>query len=163
MLRARGLNPTTSGIMISISYLGQMAAGLLAPIVAGRQRDQRLIIVVVVALTAAGLLGFVFAPVWSLTTCSIVLGLGQGGAFGVALLLFACGRATRNGAQLSALAQRVGYVVGGLVEPFAVGVIYDWSASWEVVEIFYVAVGAASLVFGLGAGRAFTVEVEPGA
>ena len=81
----------------------------------------------------------------------IVLGIGQGGAFGVALLLLALRTEDPHpGAQLSALAQTVGYVAGGLIGPFAVGVIYDWSASWAVVEVFYVAVGAASLACGLG-------------
>jgi len=161
MLQARGLTPAASGIVISICYLGQTAAGLLAPIVAGRRRDQRLIIFVMVTLTAAGLLGFVFAPVWSLTLFSIVLGIGQGGTFGVALLLFALRTEDpHSGAQLSALAQTVGYVAGGLIGPFAVGVIYDWSASWVVVEVFYVAVGAASLACGLGAGRALTVGAK---
>lgn len=161
VLEARGLNATTSGVIISLSYVGQMVAGLSAPIVAGRQRDQRLIIAAVVVLTAAGLVGFVFAPVWSLTTFSILLGLGQGGAFGVALLLFALRAGDAHiAAQLSALAQSVGYVVGGLVGPFAVGLIYHWAGSWQVVAIFYAAVGLASLVFGLGAGRARTVKVE---
>jgi CP family cyanate transporter-like MFS transporter len=99
--------------------------------------------------------------VWSLTFFSIVLGIGQGGAFGVALLLFALRTEDpHTGAQLSALAQTVGYIAGGLIGPFAVGVIYEWSASWVVVEVFYVAVGAASLVCGLGAGRALTVAAK---
>lgn len=161
MLEARGLDATTSGVVISLSYVAQTVSGLSAPILAGRQRDQRLIIAAMVLLTAAGLLGLVFAPVWSLTTFSIVLGLGQGGAFGVALLLFALRAGDPHiAAQLSALAQSVGYVAGGLAGPFAVGVIYHWAASWQVVAIFYVAVGLASLVCGLGAGRARTVKVE---
>ncbi len=122
-----------------------------------------LIIAVVVGLTAAGLIGLVFAPVWSLSTFSIVLGLGQGGAFGVALLLFALRAGDpQAAAQLSALAQTVGYVVGGLIGPFAVGLIFHWAGSWQVVAIFYLAVGLASLVVGLGAGRARTVKVEGG-
>lgn len=161
MLEARGLDATTSGVVVSIAYVAQMVTGLLAPIIAGRQRDQRPIITVMVLLTAAGLLGFVFAPVWSLTAFSIVLGLGQGGAFGVALLLFVLRTSDQHtAAQLSALAQTVGYVIGGLIGPFAVGVIYDWAGSWQVVAIFYSAVGLASLIVGLGAGRARTVRVE---
>jgi MFS transporter, CP family, cyanate transporter len=163
MLQARGLDAATSGFVISISYVSQMAAGLLAPILAGRQRDQRLIIAAMVLLTAGGLLGFVFAPVWSLTAFSILLGLGQGGAFGVGLLLFVLRAGDRHAAaQLSALAQTVGYVGGGLMGPFAVGLIYDWAGSWRVVSVFYLAVGLASLVFGLGAGRARTVKVAHG-
>ncbi len=160
MLQARGLDAATSGLVVSLCYVAQMVTGLLAPIFAGRQRDQRIIIAIMVVLTAAGLLGFVFAPVWSLTGFSVVLGLGQGGAFGVALLLFVLRAADQHAAaQLSALAQTVGYVIGGVIGPFAVGVIYAWGGSWGVVSIFYVAVGLASLVLGLGAGRARTVKV----
>lgn len=161
MLQARGLDAAATGVVMSICYVAQMVTGLLAPITAGRQRDQRLVIVVMVLLTAAGLLGFVFAPPWSLTAFSIVLGLGQGGAFGVALLLFVLRAGDAHiAAQLSALAQTIGYVVGGLIGPFAVGVIYAATGSWGAVSIFYLAVGFASFVLGLGAGRARTVKVE---
>jgi len=161
MLQARGLDPATSGIVVSISYVGQMVTGLLAPVVAGRQRDQRLIIVVFVVLTAIGLLGFIFAPAWLLSSFSVLLGLGQGGAFGVGLLLFVLRAGDPHAAaKLSALAQSVGYVLGGVIGPFAVGVIYDWAGSWHAVAVFYTAVGVGSLIFGLGAGRARTLSVR---
>ena len=161
MLQARGLDPATSGIVVSISYVGQMVTGLLAPVVAGRQRDQRLIIAVVVALTAAGLLGFIFAPVWSLSLFSVLLGLRAGRRLRgrTSPVRFARRRSARGG-KLSALAQSVGYVLGGLIGPFAVGLIYDWAGSWHAVAVFYTAVGLASLIFGLGAGRARTLRVR---
>jgi len=154
MLQARGLDAATSGMVVSLGYLAQVVAGLAAPIVAGRQRDQRSTVAVMVLLTAVGLLGYVFAPVWSLTGFSIVLGLGQGGAFGVGLLLFVVrARDPHTAARLSALAQTVGYAFSGLIGPFAVGLIYDWSGSWPVVAAFFTVVGLASLIAGLGAGR----------
>jgi CP family cyanate transporter-like MFS transporter len=161
MLEARGLDPTASGVVVSITYIAQMVTGLLAPVVAGRQRDQRLIIAIAVVLTAGGLLGFVFAPVWSLSLFSVVLGFGQGAAFGVGLLLFVLRAGDPHAAaKLSALAQTIGYLLAGLIGPFAVGVIYDWAGSWPVVALFYTAVGFASLIFGLGAGRARTLKVR---
>jgi CP family cyanate transporter-like MFS transporter len=161
MLQARGLDPTASGVVVSITYIAQMVTGLLAPVVAGRQRDQRLIIAIAVVLTAGGLLGFVFAPVWSLSLFSVVLGFGQGAAFGVGLLLFVLRAGDPHAAaKLSALAQTIGYLLAGLIGPFAVGVIYDWASSWPVVAVFYTAVGLASLIFGLGAGRARTLKVR---
>lgn len=161
MLQARGLDGTSSGLVISISYIAQMVTALTAPILAGRQRDQRLLVVGMVSLTAAGLLGFVFAPVWSLTLFSVLLGLGQGGAFGLALSLIVLRAGNQHvAAQLSSFVQSIGYVGGGLVGPFAVGLIHDWSGSWGVVAIFFVAVGLGSLFLGLGAGRARTVKVE---
>jgi MFS transporter, CP family, cyanate transporter len=161
MLEARGLDPTASGVVVSITYVAQMVTGLLAPVVAGRQRDQRLIIVIAMVLTAGGLLGFVFAPVWSLSLFSVALGLGQGAAFGVGLLLFVLRAGDPHAAaKLSALAQTIGYLLAGLIGPFAVGVIYDWAGSWPVVAVFYTAIGLASLIFGLGAGRARTLKVR---
>jgi MFS transporter, CP family, cyanate transporter len=161
MLQARGLDAASSGLVMSLCYIGQTVAGLLAPIVAGRQSDQRLIVTAAVLLTALGLLGFVYAPVWSLDLVALVLGIGQGGAFGVALLLFALrARDPHNAARLSAMAQTVGYVLSGVFGPFAVGIIYDWTASWSVVSVFYSVVGLASLLLGLGAGRARTIETD---
>lgn len=159
MLQARGLDAATSGFVMSLCFVGQTITGLLAPIVAGRQSDQRLIVTAMVLLTALGLLGFVYAPVWSLDIVAVTLGMGQGGAFGVALLLFALrARDPHNAARLSAMAQTVGYVLSGVFGPFAVGIIYDWTASWSVVSVFYLAVGLASLLLGIGAARARTLE-----
>ena len=89
MLQARGLDAATAGLVMSLCYIRQTVAGLLAAIVAGRQSDQRPIVAAMVLLTAVGLLGFVYAPLWSLDIAAVALGVGQGGAFGVALLLFA--------------------------------------------------------------------------
>jgi CP family cyanate transporter-like MFS transporter len=159
MLQARGLDATDSGLIVSLSYLAQMVTGFAAPILAGKLRDQRLLAAVVVALTSAGLLGFIFGPAWSLAAFAIVLGLGQGGAFGLGLSLIVLRSANpHTAAQLSGLAQSVGYVAGGLIGPMAVGLIHDWSGSWGAVSIFYVAIGAATLLLGLYAGRARTLN-----
>jgi CP family cyanate transporter-like MFS transporter len=155
MLQARGLSATQAGVTISISYIAQMITGLTIPMIAGRRHDQRLVAVVLVLLTGIGLLGIIFAPIWSMTLFSIVLGLGQGGAFGLALLLIVLRAGDPNVAtQLSSMAQSIGYVVSALVGPFAVGMIHDWAGSWHTVAIFYVVVGVATLLLGLGAGRA---------
>jgi MFS transporter, CP family, cyanate transporter len=164
MLEARGLDAATSGLVLSLCYVAQTASGLLAPLIAGRQRDQRLAIAVVVVVTAIGFLGFAFAPVWSLAGVSVVLGLGQGGTFGIALLLFVLrARDPHGAAQLSALAQSVGYIFGGLVGPFAVGMLYAGTGSWKTVSIFILAVGFASLVLGMGAGRTRMVRASAAA
>lgn len=159
MLQARGLDAASSGLIMSLSYIAQMATGLLVPMIAARQREQRLLVVAVILLTSAGLFGFVFAPTWSLTAVAIMLGFGQGGAFGLALSLIVLRSGDQHvAAQLSGLAQSVGYVAGGVIGPFAVGLIHNWTGSWGVVEAFYAAVGLAALVLGLGAGRARTVK-----
>jgi MFS transporter, CP family, cyanate transporter len=159
ILQARGLDAAQGGLILSICYISQTISGLLAPIAAGKWRDQRLLVAASVVLTGFGLLGLVYAPVGSLELVAFVLGLGQGGAFGLALLLFALRAPNpQSAAQLSALAQTVGYVFSGLAGPFAVGEIYAWTGSWSVVSLFFLAVGFASLLCGLGAGRARLVR-----
>jgi CP family cyanate transporter-like MFS transporter len=76
LLQARGLDATQSGLVLSVCYISQTIAGLLAPIVAGKWRDQRLIVAAMVVLTTLGLLGFVYAPIWSLKPVAFVLGIG---------------------------------------------------------------------------------------
>jgi MFS transporter, CP family, cyanate transporter len=155
MLQARGLDAAASGFVISLCYISQTFAGLLGPTLAARRADQRLMVAAMVVLTALGLLGFAYAPVWSLDVVAAVLGVGQGGAFGIALLLFALRtRDPHVAAGLSAMAQTIGYVLGGVIGPFAVGVIFDCTGSWQLVSAFYLVVGLASLVLGIGAGRA---------
>jgi len=161
MLQARGLDAVNSGFIMSVSYLAQMATGLLTPMIAARQREQRLLVLALLLLISAGLFGFVFAPVRSLTTFAIVLGLGQGGAFGLALSLIVLRSGDQHiAAQLSGLSQSIGYVAGGLIGPLAVGLIYNWAGSWGVVEAFYAAVAFAALMLGLGAGRARTIKID---
>jgi MFS transporter, CP family, cyanate transporter len=77
MLQARGLDAAQSGVILSLCYISQTFAGLLAPIAAGRGRDQRLIIAAMVLLTAFGLIGFVYAPVSSLKASPSSSGLGR--------------------------------------------------------------------------------------
>ena len=81
-LQACGLDAAQSGLILSLCYISQTFAGLLAPIVAGRGRDQPLIIAAMVLLTAFGL---IYAPVSSLTIIAFVLKIWQGGVFGVVL------------------------------------------------------------------------------
>src|SRR5690606_20218697 len=142
MLQARGLSLAASGVIVSVSYIAQMATGLLVPMIASRQRDQRSMAALMVVLTLAGLLGFIFAPVWSLTLFSIIVGLGQGVAFGLALSLIVLRSGTPHvAAQLSSMSQTIGYIVGGGIGPFAVGIIHDATASWRTVAVFYVIIG----------------------
>ena len=161
MLQARGLDPATSGVVVSISYVAQMVTGLLAPVIAGRQRDQRLIIVDRSGTDRRRSPRLYLCAGMVAQLVSVVLGLGQGAAFGVGLLLFVLRAGDPHAAaKLSALAQSIGYVVGGVIGPFAVGLIYAWAGSWPAVGVFSTAVGLASLIFGLGAGRDRTLSIR---
>ncbi|EJW10714.1 cyanate MFS transporter [Rhodovulum sp. PH10] len=159
MVAARGLDPAAAGVMVSISYVAQMAGGFLAPMLAVRTRDQRPMAVLMVLMGLAGLTGYIFAPVGWLTGVSIVLGIGQGGAFGVALSLIVMRAGDQQVAtQLSGLSQSVGYAVCGVLGPLMVGTIHD-AAGWHAVAVYHLVLSVAALVAGLGAGRPKTIRL----
>ncbi|PVZ11257.1 MULTISPECIES: MFS transporter [unclassified Pseudomonas] len=160
ILVARGLSPEQAGLVTSVSILVQMASSLTAPWLATRGRDQRLAVVVVMCLTLAGLFGCLYAPLGGLWGWAVLLGLGQGAMFAVALSLIVLRASDAHVASaLSGMAQGVGYTLASL-GPLLVGVIHDWTGGWSAVGWLFAVIGVLAIGFGLGAGRALHVQVR---
>lgn len=146
--------------MLSGSVLVQLLSALSAPWLATRGRDQRLAIALALALTLTGLLGCLYSPVGGLWGFAVVLGLGQGATFSLALSLIVLRTPDSHVAsQLSSMAQGVGYTLAGF-GPLAVGLLHDWSGDWSLLGGLFVLVSVLALVFGMGAGRDRLVAVR---
>lgn len=160
MLIGRGLSPTEAGLVLSGSVIVQLVSSLSAPWLATRGKDQRVAIVIVMLLTLAGLFGCLYAPLSGLWGWAVVLGLGQGGTFALALTLIVLrARDAHVAANLSSMAQGVGYTLASM-GPFAVGVVHDLTGGWTAVGWIFAVLGIGAIVFGLGAGRALHVQVS---
>lgn len=153
ILQTRGMSVQDSGIAMSISFGAQLLTALGGPIIATAFRDQRPAVVLFMGLTLAGLLGIVYAPLPAATAWAIVLGLGQGGTFSVALSLIVLRArdATMTG-KLSGMAQSVGYTLAA-TGPLMVGTFYDWYGNWNAVAVMFCVITLAGTLAGLGAGR----------
>jgi CP family cyanate transporter-like MFS transporter len=159
ILIGRGLSATEAGLLLSGSIMLQLVSSLTAPWLATRGKDQRIAIVLVMLLTLAGLFGCLYAPLDQLWAWAIVLGLGQGGTFSLALTLIVLrSRDSHVAANLSSMAQGFGYTLASL-GPFAVGVVHDWTGNWDSVGWIFGIIGVAAIIAGLGAGRALYVGV----
>jgi CP family cyanate transporter-like MFS transporter len=160
ILIGRGLTPTQAGLVLSGSVIIQLASSLAAPWLATRGKDQRLAIVVVMALTLGGLFGCLYAPIEGLWGWAILLGLGQGGTFSLALTLIVLrSRDSHVAANLSSMSQGFGYTLASM-GPFAVGVVHDWTGGWNAVGWIFGIIGTGAIIAGLGAGRALYVQVQ---
>ena len=160
ILIGRGLTPTQAGLVMSGSVIVKLITALSAPWLATRGKDQRLAIVVVMGMTLAGLFGCLYAPLDGLWGWAIVLGLGQGGTFSLALTLIVLrSRDAHVAANLSGMAQGIGYTVASM-GPFAVGLVHEVTGGWEALGWIFAVVGAGAIVAGLGAGRARYVNVR---
>lgn len=160
ILIGRGLSPTEAGLVLSGSVIVQLASSLSAPWLATRGKDQRLAIVVVMLITLAGLFGCLYAPISGLWGWAVLLGLGQGGTFALALTLIVLrSKDAHVAANLSSMAQGVGYTLASM-GPFAVGLVHDLTGGWAAVGWIFAVLGVGAIVFGLGAGRALYVQVN---
>lgn len=157
ILISRGQTPAEAGFMLSVSILIQLPSALLAPWLATRGRDQRLAVVSLMLLTLTGLFGCLLAPVGGLWGWAVILGLGQGGMFAVALTLIVLrSRDAHVAANLSSMAQGFGYTLASM-GPLAVGLVHAWTGGWNAVGWVFAVLGIGAIIAGWGAARSLLV------
>jgi MFS transporter, CP family, cyanate transporter len=153
ILQAEGMSAARAGWMLGLSQAVAILTMFLAPVIAERRQSQRGVVVVAVGLSGAGALGLLVAGATASTLWVVLLGLGQGATFSLALTFFAL-RAPDSGhaAALSGMAQSVGYLLaaGG---PFLFGVLRDATGSWKVPLALLLAITVCLLIAGIGASR----------
>lgn len=153
ILRERGIDGGTAGLMVSVSIVLQMLGSLFAPALAAKFRDQRAINTVVALMTGGGFALSIFGPQELIWVWTGILGLGQGSLTAVALTMIML--RTRDGhtaAHLSGMMQGVGYGVGS-TGTLMVGQLYQSTGSFTAAGVLFLAVGLLAAVFGYRAGR----------
>lgn len=153
ILRDRGLDPVTAGLVVSVSVLCQVIASLLAPSIATRGRDQRLWNALAMAITLIGLLGLLFTSLSLIWPWAVLLGIGQGSSIAIALTIIVLRSPdTHVAAQLSSMAQSVGYTLAAC-GPLLVGPLHSLTGDWRAVGIMFVLLSVGATLAGIGAGR----------
>jgi MFS transporter, CP family, cyanate transporter len=149
-----GISASRAGWMLALAQAVGIASIFLAPVLADRRPSQYGIVVGAVTLTGAGALGLLFAAETATALWVVLLGLGQGACFSLALTFFAL-RApdSEHAAALSGMAQSVGYLLAA-VGPFLFGLLRDATHAWTVSLALLFAVVVCLLITGLGAARA---------
>ena len=161
ILRERGVDSATAGYLVGVSILMQLFASLFTPPLAARMREQRGLTLAVSVMTLAAFLGLLWGPTGaSMWLWALLLGLGQGGSFALALSLIVM----RSGnvhvtAQLSAMAQGWGYVLAAC-GPLLVGVLRSLIGSYASAVWLVIVLCIATAVAGWGAGRNLLVQPQ---
>ena len=160
ILRERGLDGVTAGAIVSLSVMVQAGACLVAPHLAVRGKDQRLINVALCAIAVVALLGLLFAPLWSVWFWAVLQGIGQGGLIAVALTVIVLRTPDPHvAAHLSGMAQCVGYLLAA-IGPLVVGLIRGWTGGFAWSAVLFVLLGLGAAVNGWFAGRALYVRAR---
>lgn len=160
LLQQRGLGAAEAGWLLAASVIGQLITALGAPWLARLGRDQRPVIMLLLLSTAAGIVILLQAPLTWRWAGALLLGLGQGGSFSMALTLIVLRSAnSRLAGQLSGMAQGIGYTLAS-TGPLLVGILLEYSASMDLltgVLLAFVVTAAASAML---AGRRRQLDID---
>lgn len=160
ILRERGLDGVTAGAIVSVSVMVQATACLVAPQIAVRGKDQRLINASLCIIAVVALLGLLFAPLSSVWLWAVLQGIGQGGLIAVAMTVIVLrSRDPHVAAHLSGMAQCVGYLLAA-VGPLIVGLIRGTTGGFAGSAVLFVLLGLGAAINGWNAGRALHVEAR---
>lgn len=150
----RGWSAARAGLLLSVFNVTQLLAGLLIPAWSDRLRDRRPLFGAVVSCSLAGMATLVLAPEFAPWAAMAVLGFGQGGGFGLGLvLLVSYAPDPAASSRLSALAFLVAYLVAA-TGPVLVGATHDATGSFTPAFAVLLVVDALQL--------ALVVRFRPG-
>ncbi len=153
MLRSRGDTAVTAGLVVSVSVVFQIIAALPAPILAARMRQQSAPAAAAMLVAAVSFVALLAAPLSWQWVLAAVLGLAQGGAFSLAILIIMLRAGDSDAAaRLSGMAQGIGYVMAA-AGPLLVGVLHDRGGGWNGAGWLFVVAGLGAAVAGALAGR----------
>lgn len=154
MLHAKGLSMETAGWMLSFTQIIGLPASFIVPVLADKMKSQKGIIMILAVSNIIGYLGILMSNNFTIVVISsIFIGLPLSGIFALALtLLGKRARTSKDAADLSGMAQAVGYVLAA-TGPIFIGFLFDLSGDWNV-PIFAIIITIVLLsIFGLFVGR----------
>ncbi|ACX65426.1 CynX/NimT family MFS transporter [Paenibacillus sp. Y412MC10] len=152
ILKQQGIDSNQSGWFLSIMQLAMLPFTFIVPVIAGRMSSQRLLVVITTVLLLTGTLGLLYGSSNVILLWIIILGIGGGFAFSLAMMFF--GLRTDNAhqaAELSGMAQSVGYLLAA-IGPALIGYLHDATNSWNLP--LFILLGASVLLFLVGIGAA---------
>src|SRR5699024_11334538 len=120
------------------------------PIIAGKFRSQRSIIMILCFLALGGYIGILIGTSYKLMVTSVVLlGIAYGGLFPLSLIFL--GLRAKNAleaAKLSGMEQAVGYLLAATV-PISLGSLLDYSRKWNATIVYFIYITITSVLLGL--------------
>lgn len=154
---SHGWSARGAGLLMAVFTGSQLVSGLVAPTLLDRVPDARVLLVLAGVLGGSGELGVWLAPDAAPWAWALLLGAGQGAAFGLGLALLVRYAVTpRDSARLTAMAFLVSYTVAAF-GPAATGVVEDVTGSfapvWGLLALVMVFQLAAALRLGPGLPR----------
>lgn len=153
MFKSQGLSSAEAGFMFSVMQIAQIPMTFITPIIAGKLKDQRPIILVYALFYVIGFGGLLMGwTEWSFVWM-ILLGFAGGASFSMCMMFFTLrSRDAFEAADLSGFSQSLGYLIAA-AGPVLYGYLYEKYTSFETANIMYIFVVTISLIFSYLAAK----------
>jgi len=115
ILQQQGLSSSTAGWMLSLMQFAVLPFTFIVPILAGRMKNQYLLVTITALLFVIGMIGILYGNLSLIPFSVILLGIAGGCAFSLAMMFFSL--RTKNSyqaAELSGMAQSFGYLLAAI-------------------------------------------------
>ncbi|WP_232698626.1 CynX/NimT family MFS transporter [Brevibacillus daliensis] len=160
ILQQQGLNSNSAGWLLSLMQFVILPFTFIVPILAGRMKNQRLLVIITSVLFTAGISGILNGSTILSLLGVILVGIGGGFAFSLAMMFFSLRtQSSQQAAELSGMAQSVGYLLAA-VGPTMFGLLHDVTSSWTIPLLMLIVASILILIFGMDAGKNEYVSVE---
>lgn len=153
ILRNYGYDSIFSGWMLSVSQVTSVLGSLIIPTLAGKKKDQRGVVLILVLIEVIGIIGLMLPQIGMISLWVSLIGFSLGGTFGLSLLFIVMRSEDSDTAtELSGMAQSVGYFIAA-IGPIIFGTIFDFTGVWLYPLGLLLALEFVKLYAGLGAAK----------
>lgn len=158
VLVSRGYDSESAGWMLALSQGTGILGSMLIPIIAGKRKNQRSIVMFLIGVEIISLLGLLFPNFGSEWIWISTIGFVLGGCFGLALLFLVLRSSnTETATELSGMAQSIGYFIAS-AGPITMGSLFDLTNNWNYPLVALIFVSFLKLYMGLAAGKEGTIR-----
>lgn len=153
IIQARGFDSVYGGWMLSLSQATGVLGSLLVPVLAGKRKDQRAVVLFLGIIETVSLIGLMLPQIGMTAVWVSLIGFALGGSFGLALLFIVLRTNDSDTAtELSGMAQSIGYFIAA-IGPVIFGSIFDFTGSWMYPLGLLFVVGFVKFYMGFGAAK----------
>ncbi|MEW2922615.1 MFS transporter [Muricauda sp. ANG21] len=153
IIQDRGHGANYAGWMLSLSQATGILGSLLIPVLAGRRRDQRSIVLFLAGIEVIGLVGLIVPSLGLVWLWVSLIGFVLGGTFGLSLLFLVLrSRDSDEATSLSGMAQSIGYIIAA-TGPSLFGAIIDVIGSWTPALTVLFVIAILKFFMGMGAAK----------
>lgn len=160
ILQQRGMSIETAGWMLSLLQFIILPLTFVVPVLASRFSNQRKLVVAAGISLILGCLGLLSGNLSLIVLWMILLGVGVGAAFSLAMMFFVLRtRDSQQAAELSGMAQAVGYLMAA-TGPTLFGLLHDVTNGWTLPLIFLLVSAIMLMIAGYGGASGYVTSKE---